>query len=71
MGNPYESSLFDAQGKFGIELGVYGVPETFVIDQRGYIRDKIIGPVTPSIIEKRLLPLIARLKSEKTTAAAQ
>ena len=71
FGNPYETSLVDPQGHFGIELGVYGVPETFVVDQRGVIRDKIIGPVTPVIVEKRLLPLLARLKSEKSTASVQ
>jgi cytochrome c biogenesis protein CcmG, thiol:disulfide interchange protein DsbE len=64
LGAPYESNLFDGDGRFGIELGVYGVPETFVIDRNGVIRDKIIGPVSPVIVDQRLLPLLARLKSE-------
>jgi len=71
FGNPYEASLFDPKGRFGIELGVYGVPETFVVDTKGVIRDKIIGPVTPKIIEQRLLPLLAQLKSEGTTGTSK
>ncbi|MEK7716261.1 MAG: DsbE family thiol:disulfide interchange protein, partial [Pseudomonadota bacterium] len=46
LGNPYELSLSDQDGRLGIDLGVYGVPETFVIDKQGVIRYKQIGPMT-------------------------
>lgn len=60
-GNPYALSAFDADGKVGIEYGVYGVPETFVIDKHGVIRHKHIGPITPEVIRDELLPLIREL----------
>lgn len=62
LGNPYAANAFDADGRVGIEWGVYGTPETFVIDREGIIRDKIIGPITPEILSQRLLPLIEQLK---------
>jgi cytochrome c biogenesis protein CcmG/thiol:disulfide interchange protein DsbE len=61
FGNPYESSLFDESGRVGIEFGVYGVPETFVIDKRGVIRFKLIGPMTSDAIQTRLRPLLNEL----------
>ena len=61
MGNPYESSLADPDGRLGIDLGVYGVPETFVIDKQGVIRYKQIGPITPEAWEQKLLPMIKSL----------
>ena len=61
FGNPYVLSAFDADGRVGIDYGVYGVPETFVIDRQGVIRYKQIGPITPEALEKTLLPLIRRL----------
>ncbi len=61
MGNPYELSLADPDGRLGIDLGVYGVPETFVIDKQGVIRYKQIGPITPEAWEKKLAPLIQEL----------
>lgn len=63
MGNPYETSLSDQEGRLGIELGVYGVPETFVIDKDGVIRYKHIGPITPEALAQKLLPLIKQLSS--------
>ena len=60
-GDPYDASLFDADGRVGIDFGVYGVPETFVIDKQGVIRFKQIGPVTPAIIERRIVPLLKEL----------
>jgi cytochrome c biogenesis protein CcmG, thiol:disulfide interchange protein DsbE len=60
-GNPYEASLFDGDGRVGIDFGVYGVPETFVIDQAGVIRFKHVGPVTQEVIEKRIVPLVKEL----------
>jgi cytochrome c biogenesis protein CcmG/thiol:disulfide interchange protein DsbE len=61
FGNPYQLSVFDADGKVGTDYGVYGVPETFVIDRQGRIRLKLTGPVTPEVIQKTLLPLIQEL----------
>lgn len=61
-GNPYLVSAFDADGRVGIDYGVYGVPETFVIDKKGVIRMKFTGPLTPDAIKTRLLPLIEELK---------
>jgi cytochrome c biogenesis protein CcmG, thiol:disulfide interchange protein DsbE len=61
LGNPYELSLADLDGRLGIDLGVYGVPETFVIDKQGVIRYKQIGPITPEVWEQKLAPLIKEL----------
>jgi len=60
-GDPYQASLFDADGRVGIDYGVYGVPETYVIDKQGVIRYKRIGPVTPDIVQSKVAPLIAEL----------
>lgn len=62
FGNPYTVSGVDADGRVGIDYGVYGVPETFVIDKHGVIRMKHIGPVTPEVIVEKLLPLIKELQ---------
>ncbi|TMH30994.1 MAG: DsbE family thiol:disulfide interchange protein [Betaproteobacteria bacterium] len=61
FGNPYTASAFDANGRVGIDFGVYGVPETFVIDKQGVIRFKQIGPLTPEAIETRIQPLLRKL----------
>jgi cytochrome c biogenesis protein CcmG/thiol:disulfide interchange protein DsbE len=61
-GNPYTMSIVDGDGRVGIDYGVYGVPETFLIDQQGLIRFKQIGPVTPEVIERKILPLIKQLR---------
>ena len=63
-GNPFRASFFDADGKVGIDYGVYGVPETYVIDKKGVIRFKQIGPITPEVMQKRMLPLIRQLQNE-------
>jgi cytochrome c biogenesis protein CcmG/thiol:disulfide interchange protein DsbE len=61
FGNPYQLSVFDADGKVGTDYGVYGVPETFVIDKKGVVRLKLTGPVTPAVIKDTLQPLIEEL----------
>ena len=61
FGNPYASSLFDGEGRVGIDFGVYGVPETFIIDKTGTIRLKHIGPLTPDVIATEIEPMIKRL----------
>ena len=63
MGNPYEASLFDADGRVGIDFGVYGVPETFVIDAQGIVRLKHVGPLTPEVIRTRIEPLLKELRA--------
>ena len=62
FGNPYLKSMSDTDGLVGIDYGVYGVPETFVIDKQGVIRYKQIGPVTPESLRDTLLPLVAQLE---------
>ena len=61
FGNPYDASVFDQNGRVGIDFGVYGVPETFVIDKRGIIRFKHIGPLTPEVVQTRIQPLLKEL----------
>ena len=61
LGDPYVLSAFDADGRVGIDFGVYGVPETFVIDKRGVIRFKQIGPVTADVVKKKIIPLVQEL----------
>jgi cytochrome c biogenesis protein CcmG/thiol:disulfide interchange protein DsbE len=62
FGDPYAMSLVDAKGKIGIDYGVYGVPETYLIDRDGVIRYKKIGPVTPDTVREKILPLVKQLK---------
>jgi cytochrome c biogenesis protein CcmG/thiol:disulfide interchange protein DsbE len=62
-GDPYASIVADRDGRVGIDYGVYGVPETFVIDKAGVIRFKQIGPITPEALRDKLLPLIKRLNA--------
>ena len=60
-GNPYERVGADGDGRVAIDWGVYGVPETFVVDREGHIRFRHAGPLTPEIVRDQLLPLIAEL----------
>jgi cytochrome c biogenesis protein CcmG, thiol:disulfide interchange protein DsbE len=60
-GDPYLFSVSDIDGRVGIDYGVYGAPETFVIDKQGVIRYKQIGPITPEALDKTILPLIKQL----------
>jgi len=62
QGNPYLLSAFDANGRVGIDYGVYGVPETYVIDRAGVIRLKHIGPITPEILKQKIYPLVSELQ---------
>jgi cytochrome c biogenesis protein CcmG/thiol:disulfide interchange protein DsbE len=63
FGDPYQLSVYDNEGRVGIDYGVYGVPETFVIDKQGVIRYKQIGPITPEAWDKTLLPLVRKLQA--------
>jgi cytochrome c biogenesis protein CcmG/thiol:disulfide interchange protein DsbE len=62
LGNPYAAIGHDEPGRVGIDWGVYGVPETFVVDREGRIRFKQVGPITPAVLQDTILPLIARLE---------
>ena len=64
LGNPYNDSVMDADGRIGIDWGVYGVPETFVMDKQGMVRYKHTGPVTEDDVQQIFLPLIAKLQAE-------
>jgi len=64
LGNPYLLSVSDSAGKAGLDFGVYGVPETFLIDKKGIIRHKHIGPVTVKALQEEIMPLIAQLNQE-------
>jgi cytochrome c biogenesis protein CcmG/thiol:disulfide interchange protein DsbE len=61
LGNPYILSARDSDGRVGIDYGVYGVPETYLVDGDGIIRFKQIGPVTPQVLEQKILPLYREL----------
>ena len=60
-GDPYALSVLDLDGRVGIDYGVYGVPETYVIDKAGVIRMKHTGPISPDVFSTRILPLVAEL----------
>ena len=61
LGNPYRRIGHDPDNKAGIDFGVYGVPETYVIDREGRIRYKVVGPLYPDELNNRVLPLIEKL----------
>ena len=63
FGNPYTDSMFDPEGHIGIDYGVYGVPETFVIDRAGIVRYKHIGPLTPAVLRDTIEPLLRKLNA--------
>lgn len=64
LGDPYIRTGADIDGRVGIDWGVYGVPETFVVDKQGVIRHKVIGAITPKIVEERLMPIVRQLQAE-------
>jgi cytochrome c biogenesis protein CcmG/thiol:disulfide interchange protein DsbE len=61
-GNPYTASIVDQDGRVGIDYGVYGVPETFLIDKAGVVRYKQIGPLTAEALQQKILPLARELE---------
>jgi cytochrome c biogenesis protein CcmG/thiol:disulfide interchange protein DsbE len=61
-GDPYTASIVDRDGRVGIDYGVYGVPETFLIDKAGVVRYKQIGPITPEALQQKILPLVRDLQ---------
>lgn len=71
MGDPYARTGADADGRVAIDWGVYGVPETFVVDRGGHIAYKQIGPITPEILDRTILPLIEQLRSKAPAAGGE
>ncbi len=63
LGDPFAAVLVDAEGRTGIDFGVYGVPETFVIDKQGLIQLKHIGPLTPDAVSDQIVPLLIKLQA--------
>jgi cytochrome c biogenesis protein CcmG/thiol:disulfide interchange protein DsbE len=66
LGNPYQITVQDPKGRAGIDWGVYGVPETFIMDANGIIRHKFTGPLTKDRVKNQLLPLLKQLENERT-----
>jgi len=64
FGNPYSVIAVDASGRTGIDWGVYGVPESFVVDKKGIIRHKFTGPIKQKDVDEILDPLIKKLRAE-------
>ncbi len=62
--NPYQYSIFDQQGKLGLNLGVYGAPETFVVDHNNIIRKRFAGVLEPTVWQREFLPLINEIEDE-------
>lgn len=63
LGDPYAVSVFDLDGRVGIDYGVYGVPETYIIDKEGVIRFKKVGAVTLETLQSQILPLLQKLNA--------
>jgi cytochrome c biogenesis protein CcmG/thiol:disulfide interchange protein DsbE len=68
FGDPYTFSLHDLQGRAGLDLGVYGVPETFVLDAQGIIRYKHIGAIDEGVLRDRILPLLGGAVAQSARA---
>jgi cytochrome c biogenesis protein CcmG/thiol:disulfide interchange protein DsbE len=63
QGNPYLANAFDEKGRIGMDWGVIGTPETFIVDKRGVVRYKHIGPLSPEVLQQKILPLIKQLEN--------
>lgn len=64
-GNPYTQTVFDAESKLAIDLGVTGAPESFLVDKKGQIRYKYVGPITEAVWQETLRPTVLRLEAEE------
>ena len=67
LGNPYQLSVFDKEGKLGLDLGVFAAPETFVIDHLGIIRKRFAGPIDHQVWQNEFEPLIQQIQQEIST----
>jgi cytochrome c biogenesis protein CcmG/thiol:disulfide interchange protein DsbE len=63
FGDPYQHSFSDRDGRVGMDFGVYGAPETYVIDAAGRVRFKHVGPLTPEVLQEQIVPLVRRLRA--------
>ena len=70
LGDPYAANAFDAEGRVGIDWGVYGTPETFIIDKQGVVRHKHTGPISRRAAHEEILPMVRKLKAEQGAAAS-
>lgn len=68
FGDPYVANIFDESGRIGIDFGVYGAPETFLIDRHGVIQHKLVGVMTPAVWESQFVPKINQLTSSLATS---
>jgi len=64
LGDPYLVSAVDLDGRVGIDFGVYGAPETYIIDQGGTIRFKYVGPMMPDVWKEKILPVVQELNRQ-------
>ncbi|WP_374604059.1 DsbE family thiol:disulfide interchange protein [Arenimonas sp.] len=62
FGNPYALVIADVEGRAALDWGIYGAPETFLVDAQGYIRWKFVGPLTPEVVQGQLLPVLESLE---------
>ena len=67
LGDPYIASAVDLDGRVGIDFGVYGAPETYIIDQGGTIRFKYVGPMMPDVWKEKILPVVQELNRQGTS----
>lgn len=65
LGDPFERIVADKDGRAAIDWGVYGVPETYLIDKQGKVRYRHVGPLTERILEEKLMPIIQLLRNNK------
>ncbi len=64
LGDPFQAVMVDKKGRTAIDLGVYGAPETFLVDKKGVVRKKYAGALTPSLLNDEILPLVRQLRTE-------
>lgn len=70
QGDPYVLNIFDKDGRLGLDLGVYGAPETFLVDHKGIIRFRFAGPVDQRVWSETLYPMVQQLQQEAAAEAA-
>lgn len=68
-GNPYRFNIFDQEGQLGLDMGVTGAPETYVIDHRGFVRMRFQGPLSESVWQEKFKPLIEQLREEQRSVS--
>lgn len=71
LGDPYVVSIFDELGKLGLDLGVYGAPETFIIDHQGIIRKRFAGVLDAQVWQREFIPLITQIEAEQSNNKQQ